>query len=61
MPKVLTAAEVERYDTTGYHFPIDVLSQSEVAACRRELESYEAKSGGPIKGEIRHRSHVLFP
>jgi ectoine hydroxylase-related dioxygenase (phytanoyl-CoA dioxygenase family) len=38
-----------------------MLSQSEVKEFRAKLEDYEAKSGGPIKGEMRHRSHVLFP
>lgn len=60
MPKVLTAAEVARYNETGYHFPVDVLSSGEVAAFRSKLEAYERQSGGPIKGEVRHRSHVLF-
>jgi non-heme Fe2+,alpha-ketoglutarate-dependent halogenase len=61
MSKVLTASEVRVYNATGYHFPVDVLAQDEVAACRRELEDYESKSGGPIKGEMRHKSHLLFP
>ncbi|MDX2157024.1 MAG: phytanoyl-CoA dioxygenase family protein [Hyphomicrobiaceae bacterium] len=61
MPKVLTEAEVEAYNTKGYHFPIDVLSSAEVAAARGQLESYERSSGGPISGAMRHRSHVLFP
>lgn len=60
MPKVLTASEVAAYDKTGYHFPIDVLTPAEVAGFRGKLEAYERQSGGPIKGEIRHRSHVLF-
>lgn len=60
MPKVLTAAEVARYNETGYHFPIDVLTPAEVADFRGKLEAYERASGGPIKGEMRHRSHVLF-
>ena len=60
MPKVLTAAEVEAYNTKGYHFPIDVLSPAEVAGFRSALESYEHQSGGPISGAMRHRSHVLF-
>lgn len=60
MPKVLTAAEVARYNETGYHFPIDVLSPSEVADIRGKLEAYERETGAPIKGEMRHRSHVLF-
>ena len=61
MPRVLTAAEVEAYNAKGYHLPVDVLSRDEVAACRGQLEAYEARSGGPIKGEMRHKSHLLFP
>src|SRR4029078_3214399 len=40
---------------------VDVLSPGEVVGNRRQLEAYEAKSGGPIKGEMRHKSHLLFP
>ena len=53
-------SEVEAYRDRGFHFPVDALSASEVADFRRQLEDYEARSGGPIKGEMRHRSHVLF-
>jgi Phytanoyl-CoA dioxygenase (PhyH) len=60
MPKMLTEDEVTAYRDRGYHFPIEALSASEVAGFRRRLEDYEAESGGPIKGEMRHRSHVLF-
>lgn len=61
MTKVLSAAEVEAYKSKGYHLPVDVLSAEEVAACRRQLEAYEARTGGPISGEMRHKSHLLFP
>src|ERR1700748_447323 len=60
MPKLLSKDEVTDYRDRGYHFPIDALSPGEVADLRRKLEDYEAESGGPIKGEMRHRSHVLF-
>ena len=60
MTKVLTENEVSSYRERGYHYPVDVLSQAEVLEFRRKLEDYEARSGGPIKGEMRHRSHVLF-
>lgn len=60
MPKVLNETEVASYRRNGYHFPINALSASEVATFRKKLEDYEAESGGPIKGEVRHRSHVLF-
>jgi ectoine hydroxylase-related dioxygenase (phytanoyl-CoA dioxygenase family) len=61
MGKVLEAADVEAYNSRGYHLPVDVLSAAEVAACRHQLEAYEAKAGGPISGEMRHKSHLLFP
>ena len=61
MTKLLSDSEVTNYRERGYHFPVDVLSESEVAEFRDKLEDYEARSGGPIKGEMRHRSHVLFP
>src|SRR5216684_2379172 len=60
MPKLLSEDDVAGYRDRGYHFPIDALSASEVADFRRKLEDSEAQSGGPIKGEMRHRSHVLF-
>lgn len=60
MPKILTSAEVDGYNAKGYHFPVNVLSEAEVASYRRSLEDYETKSGGPIKGEMRHRSHLVF-
>ncbi|MBV9566376.1 MAG: phytanoyl-CoA dioxygenase family protein [Bradyrhizobium sp.] len=60
MPKLLSEREVADYHARGYHFPIDALDAGEVAGFRRRLEDYEAESGGPIKGEMRHRSHVLF-
>ena len=60
MPKLLSADEIAAYHDRGYHFPVDALSASEVADFRGKLEDYEASSGGPIKAEMRHRSHVLF-
>ena len=61
MTKLLSENEVATYRERGYHFPVNALSESEVAEFRGKLEDYEARTGGPIKGEMRHRSHVLFP
>jgi non-haem Fe2+, alpha-ketoglutarate-dependent halogenase len=60
VPKLLSEDQVTAYRDRGYQFPVDALSAAEVAEFRRRLEDYEARSGGPIKGEMRHRSHVLF-
>jgi len=61
MGKVLSTQQVEAYRAKGYHLPVSVLSDNEVKACRSELEGYERRSGGPISGEMRHKSHLLFP
>jgi len=61
MTKSLSENEVAGYRARGYHFPVNALSESEVAEFRGKLEDYEARTGGPIQGEMRHRSHVLFP
>jgi ectoine hydroxylase-related dioxygenase (phytanoyl-CoA dioxygenase family) len=61
MPKVLTSEQIKTYHARGYHFPADVLSDSEVRECRHQLEGYERRTGGPIRGEMRHKSHLLFP
>jgi len=60
MSNVMTDREVEDYRRNGYHFPLDVLSDAETKELRRQIEDYERKSGGPIKGEMRHKSHLVF-
>jgi len=57
---MLTPAAVEQYQRQGYVFPIRVMSEQAAAECRRKLEEFERASGGPLKGELRHKSHLLF-
>jgi len=60
MPKRLSADAVAAYRRDGYHFPVTVLSADEAAGYRRCLEQYEARSGGPIASNHRHKVHLLF-
>jgi hypothetical protein len=60
MPNVLSEKQVELYHRDGYHFPIDVLSPLQTQELRSALEAYEAKTGGPIRAEMRHKSHLVF-
>ena len=57
---MLSSAAVEQYRRHGYYFPIDILSDEQVGEYRARLEAYEARSGGPLKGELRHKPHLLF-
>ncbi|MBV9858973.1 MAG: phytanoyl-CoA dioxygenase family protein [Alphaproteobacteria bacterium] len=60
MPRSLSAQDVERYRSAGYHFPVDLLSRSEAAELRGRLEEFERRNGGPIQGAMRHKPHLLF-
>jgi phytanoyl-CoA dioxygenase PhyH len=60
MPKVLSKAAVEAYHRDGYYFPVRVMPEGEVAGFRRRLEAHEKKTGAPLQGNWRHKTHLLF-
>ena len=60
MSKVLSPAQIEQFQRDGFVFPIRVMSEAAAAECRERLETFERASGGPLKGELRHKSHLLF-
>ena len=60
MGKVLDTAEVERFHRDGFHAPVQVASKAEALEMRGRLEDYEAAHGGPLKGSVRFKSHLLF-
>jgi non-heme Fe2+,alpha-ketoglutarate-dependent halogenase len=61
MPKSLSQAQIAAYEREGYLAPIAVMSEAEARAFRGKLESIEAGTGGPLRGDIRHKAHLLFP
>ena len=61
MPKSLNPAQIEAYRSQGYLAPIRVMSEDAAQAIRDNLERVEAGMGGPLRGDIRHKSHLLFP
>lgn len=61
MPKILTEAQMEQFWRDGCVFPIRVISEAEAGDVRQKLEAYEARSGGPLAGDLRHKTHLLFP
>ncbi|HZB93076.1 MAG TPA: phytanoyl-CoA dioxygenase family protein [Stellaceae bacterium] len=60
MPKLLSPKEIERYREEGFVHPIRVMSKAEALALRQRLERYERETGAPLKGSLRHKSHLLF-
>ncbi len=60
MPKILTQSQIDAYWRDGCIFPIRVMSEAQAAAFRARLEAFEKSAGGPLKGDLRHKSHLLF-
>jgi chlorinating enzyme len=60
MPKLLTPKQIETFRRDGCVFPVRVMSEGDAAALRARLESFERETGGPLKGALRHKSHLLF-
>lgn len=58
--KVLTPAQVDAFGRNGYHFPVHALSADEALAYRRRLELSETTLGGPLRGSLRSKPHLLF-
>ena len=60
MAKILTPQQIDAYWRNGCIFPIRVMSEADAAALRARLEEFEQQTGGPLKGDLRHKSHLLF-
>ena len=60
MTKMLTEDQVEQFRREGYLSPVRVISEEAATAVREKLEAFERSTGGPLRGELRHKSHLLF-
>ena len=60
MPKLLTATQVEACKHDGYLAPVRVMSAADAHQYRGALETHEAKTGQPLQGNWRHKTHLLF-
>jgi non-heme Fe2+,alpha-ketoglutarate-dependent halogenase len=61
MAKLLTEDQIARYRENGYLAPIRIMDEGAALVLRRELETVEARMGGPLRGDLRHKTHLLFP
>jgi len=60
MPKILSDAAVQAYASDGFVAPIRVMSEADANGYRRRLEAHEARTGAPLQGNWRHKTHLLF-
>src|SRR5256885_61994 len=61
MPRLLSEAQIAQYRDEGYLAPIRIMDEDRAVGLRAELEAVEARMGGPLRGDLRHKSHLLFP
>lgn len=60
MTRMLSPQAVEHYRSRGYFAPVRAFSEDEAAGYRRSLEMHEARAGGPLQGNWRVKTHLLF-
>ncbi len=60
MPKILTQSQIEQFWREGCVYPVRVMPEADALEIRRRLEAFESASGEPLKGALRHKSHLLF-
>jgi non-haem Fe2+, alpha-ketoglutarate-dependent halogenase len=61
MPKLLSPTQIAQYEAEGFISPIRVMDEAAANEIRARLEEYERRSGGPLRGDLRHKAHLLFP
>jgi non-heme Fe2+,alpha-ketoglutarate-dependent halogenase len=60
MPRFLSEPQVAQFREQGFVSPLRVMSPEAAGAVRDALETYERSTGGPLRGNLRHKSHLLF-
>jgi hypothetical protein len=61
MTKQLTEQQVRDFRRQGYVPAVRVLPEAQALAIRAQLEEFERSQGGPLRGPLRHKTHLLFP
>ena len=60
MPRVLIESAVAQFHKAGWYASIRAVSEEKALEMRRQLEAFERKNGGSLKGSLRFKSHLLF-
>jgi hypothetical protein len=59
--KGLSDAQVERFQRDGWVAPVRVISADAASELRDRLEREEQRLGGPLKGSLLQKPHLLYP
>jgi non-heme Fe2+,alpha-ketoglutarate-dependent halogenase len=61
MPRLLTAAQLERFHADGAVFPVEALPSEEARAALQRLEAIEAARAGRLSRIANAKPHLLIP
>ena len=60
MPKILSEAQVDQFRREGYVPRVRVMSEAQALEVREKIERFEKQQGTVLRGDQRHKSHLLF-
>jgi len=60
MTKLLSPSAVAAFHRDGFYSPVRVMPAADARGYRDALERHEAKTGQPLQGNWRHKTHLLF-
>lgn len=58
--RALTEQQRSHFFSEGYITPLRVMTEAQATELRERLENFEREQGGPLKGALRHKTHLLF-
>lgn len=60
MPKILSQAQIDQFQRDGYVPRVRVMTEAQALEIREKLETFERQQGAVLRGDQRHKSHLLF-
>ena len=60
MPKILSQVQIEQFRRDGYVPRVRVMTEAQALEIREKIETFERQQGAVLRGDQRHKSHLLF-
>ena len=60
MPKILSQTQIDQFERDGFVPRLRVMSEAQALEIRDRIESFERRQGAVLRGDQRHKSHLLF-
>ena len=60
MPKILSQTQIDQFERDGFVPRVRVMSEAQALEIRDRIESFERRQGAVLRGDQRHKSHLLF-